>query len=133
MKLKDLKIIIQENAAFTVTIQDLYPDNEWDDENEAIYHFVDSEILDQKFTVKTMSAEQAKEYTTGNGEYIMDIFEQYAETWQRKLVQNKIKNWDNDRIIVVDGKIVIDGNHQIVAGILANKPIKFIDINQGHK
>lgn len=45
-------------------------------------------------------------------------------------MRQKSKNFDNDRIIVVMNKTVLDGNHHLIAGILTNKPIKYIDVGE---
>ena len=59
----------------------------------------------------------------------MKSYKLFASKEQRDIVKHKRKYFDNDRVIVVKGNIILDGNHHTVAAILSDKPIKYIDLN----
>lgn len=113
----------------TVKLTDLYDQYELHDERETLYHFIESEDLEREFVVREMTPAQARTYVTANDDMTAyDAYRQFATKDQRQLVRSKVKNFDYSRIIVVMNKSVIDGNHQLVAGILAKQPVKFIDL-----
>lgn len=122
-------IHLVENARVTIKLTDLYDDDELRDETEALYNYVTEEDLIQDFTVKVMSPDEAKTYTTHRNDMtVYDAFVQFADRDQKILVRQKKQQYDTSRIIVVCNKTVVDGNHHLVAGILAKQPIRYIDL-----
>lgn len=113
----------------TITLHDLYDDHELHDESEQLYHWIDDEDLERNFQVKEMSADQAKTLKTArNDTTVFDAFNNHATKEQKRLVQSKAKQYDFNRIIVIAGNTVVDGNHQVVASILSNHLLKYIDL-----
>lgn len=123
-------ITIVESAQ-GVKITDLYSPEELDDENEAIYHFVDPEDEHAVFSVQTLPPERVRMLRTMQGDMtVADAFEEHADPEQQDIVKAKAANFDASRIIVLKGNRVIDGNHHVMAAILTNHPIHYIDLNQ---
>ena len=115
----------------TVKLIDLYDEYELDDQREMLSNYVDTEDLDKDFTVHTMTPAQAKTYVTARDDMtVVDAYKQFANRDQKRLIRDKAKRYDADRIIVVFNHSVIDGNHHLMAGILANRPIKYIDLSE---
>lgn len=111
---------IKEASEQTVKLNDVF--EEYPEENELIWQFVsNSEFEDEEFEVKTVSLSKVipKDF--------MKNFDEYAESWQKKLVERKIKNISKtvQRPIVVSqsksGPIIVDGNHTLVALIKTNQ------------
>ena len=115
----------------TAKLADLYDEYELNDQREMLANYVDPEDLDRDFVVHIMSPAQAKTYVTARDDMtVVDAFKQFASREQKRLVRDKAKRYDADRIIVVFNRSVIDGNHQLMAGIMANRPIKYIDLSE---
>ena len=113
----------------TVKLTDMYDSDELTNKSEILYNFVDDNDLDRNFIINTMSPQEAMTFTIGrDNTLIMDAYKQFASINQKRLVKEKMKNYDHNRIVVVMNKTIVDGNHQIVAGILAKQPIKYIDL-----
>jgi hypothetical protein len=113
----------------TVRLTDLYDDDELNDESEELYHFLSDDDLDIDFEVHTMTPEEAKTYTTARDDMtVFQSFKDHATKDQKAIVKSKISRYDTSRIIVTMNKTVLDGNHQLIAGIMANKPIKYINL-----
>lgn len=111
-------------------IPDIYEDEDevWD-EDEALSVFIDESDLEKDFTVRELTPEMAKTLTTPRKDTtVWDAFQDFATEEQEELVKHKVESWDQDRIVVVMNKILIDGNHHVIAGIMANRPIKYIDL-----
>lgn len=113
----------------TVQLSDMYSDSELDDKTEAMHSYIDDSDLTKDFTVKEMSPAEAKTYVTSRDDMpVYDAFKRFASKDQKKLVKDKVLNFDKNRIILTINKTVLDGNHQLIAGIIAKMPIKFIDL-----
>lgn len=122
---------ILENANNKVSlIPDLYEDeDELYDDSEIISSFIDEEDLEREYTVNYMTPEVAKTLTTAkNDATVLETYYNHAEEEQKNIVNDKMKSWDDERIIVIMNKTVLDGNHHLVAGILSSRNIKYIDI-----
>lgn len=112
-----------------VTLRQLYSDAELRDEQEAIFHRVDAADLDHKFVVHEMSPDQAKTYLTLRGDMtVVEAFQQFATKDQKRLVRYKVRHFDASRVIVTEDHCVIDGSHHLMAGVVAQRPIKYIDL-----
>jgi len=115
----------------TVKLEDLYDWHELNDESETLYHWIDDNDLKNVFEVQTMMPAQAKHLETAKNDMtVYDAFKKFATKDQKALIKNKSKNYDPNRIIVLSGNTVIDGNHHVIASILNNKPLKYIDLSE---
>lgn len=134
MKLQELaeyvKPTFESLNESTIRLDDIYDWHELNDESESLYHYIDREDLKKDFVVQQMSPEQAKHLETiKNDMTVFDSYIQFASKSQKRLVNFKIKHYDTNRIIVIAGDSVVDGNHQVIASILANKPLKYINLD----
>lgn len=113
-------------------IPDIYEDeDDVFDETEIRSYFISEDDLENEFTIMDMGIEEAKLLETGRGnETVWSTFNELATKDQRNIIKHKIKNWDDDRIIVIMGKTVLDGYHQLIANILSGKRVKYIDLQE---
>jgi hypothetical protein len=113
----------------TVRLTDLYDESELTDPSEFLHNYIDEDDLERDFMVFQMTPQEARAYQTARDDMsVFDAFRQFASKAQKQLVKDKRLRYDTNRIIVVINKTVVDGNHQLVAGILAKQPIKYIDL-----
>lgn len=114
----------------TVKLSDLYDYDEFSDDSEALHDFTEESDYDKSFVVKSMNPETAKKLQTFRDDMtVIDAYDDFATKEQKNLVKWKMRNYDNDRIVVIAGKTLVDGNHHVVAAILSGKPIKYIDLH----
>jgi hypothetical protein len=112
-----------------IRLQDLYDDYELNDSSEAKYNFLSPEDLNKQFTIKTMSPQEMKNLKTHFGDNtVIDVYKNFATPDQKQIVDDKIKYFEHDRIVLIANKTLLDGYHHVVAGILSNRPVKYIDI-----
>lgn len=52
----------------------------------------------------------------------------YANAEQREVVSNKVSNFDENRIVVLDGNEIVDGNHHVLAAVRTERPIKYLNL-----
>lgn len=113
----------------TVNLHDLYDEEEISDRSEAKFAYIDSDDLEKDFEIHVMTPEQAKTYVTSDNDVtVIDTYNNFATAKQKSIIQNKINKWDSNRIILTINNTVLDGNHHLVAGILSNRPIKYINL-----
>lgn len=116
---------IKESKVHLIDVFGDYPD-----ENEIIWNYVGQLDFDHAaYEVVQMDINQII-----TPEFI-ENFEYNAEKWQRRLVNDLVKNIDEvkDSPIVYDpiNKIVVDGNHKLMAMYLAGvKTVNIIDISE---
>lgn len=127
--MRDLINIVSLCESF-VKLTDLYTDHELNDENEALYNYVSEDDFNTEFEVKEMSYLDANKLKTLHGDMtVIEAFKDYADNDQKELVKYKMDHFDSNRIVVLSGNVVIDGNHQVVAAILSKKPVKYIAVD----
>ena len=114
-------------------IPDLYEDEEEVfDTSEIRSEFIDESDLEKEFTIKVMEPQVAKTIESSiSNSTVWEVYNASSSNEQKKLVQYKVKNWDDDRIVLLMGKTLLDGNHHLIAGILSNNKIKYIDLSEG--
>lgn len=113
----------------SITLSDLYI-NDYPDDDELIWNYVGRGDFDIPFTIKTIRPVALDQILTNqyNVEHIDDLFDK-MEPEQEDIVQDyKDDPKLSDRIIVLSSDRIVDGNHKALAAVLANKPIKYIDI-----
>lgn len=113
----------------TARLIDLYGEAELEDETETISHFVGPEDYEVALPIKTISAADLTKLRTAAGDMsVIEAFEEFAEPSQVKIVKEKMKAFEADRVIVLDGDRVIDGNHHVLAAYRHGRPVKAIDL-----
>lgn len=113
-----------------VKLTDLYDESELNDESEQLYHFTDPDNFDVYYSVKTISPSDIRKLLTPDGNSkLVDAYKRFATSEQKKLVKFKASRFDHDRIVVLYNNRVVDGNHHLMAGLLSNNDVKFIDIS----
>ena len=76
-----------------------------------------------------MTPEQAKSYVTPRDDMtVFEAFRRFASKEQKRMVRERAKQYDSTRIIVTMFQTVVDGNHHLIAGILAKQPIRYINL-----
>jgi hypothetical protein len=125
---------LMESVAVTKRLADLFtPDELWD-ETEVIGRLAMEygvsfwkKACAFPLPVKEAAPDHAANHWTNLGRPIKTAFRN-ATKQQRQLVAAKAAKFQSDRIVVLDGNQIIDGNHHIVAAIKAGQPIKYIDL-----
>ena len=114
-----------------VTLNDLYHDN-YPDRDELIWNFVGKNDFDIPFTVRKINPLDLEELIIDNYgvDDIQDLFKKMQPD-QEEI----ISDYQNDpalsqHTIILSGRRIVDGNHRALAAVLANKPIKFIDVSE---
>lgn len=116
-------------AGQSILITDLYDTHELTDESEALGHVAPPIYWDDPLTIKSMSAEQAKATVMARGDLTLwDAYERDASKKQKAIVARKAKSYDTNRVVVLDGTEIIDGNHHVIAAILTGNPILYVDL-----
>lgn len=120
-----------------IKLSDLYSKDELYDESE-ILGFLGSEFgsmywekaIEFSLQVKTMTSEEAELSLISwkHNDSLIDVFEERATKSQKKFVHNRMNDFDHDRIIVLNGYKVVDGNHHAVAAIKAGKPVHYVNL-----
>lgn len=113
-----------------VSLYDLYDDNDFYDDTEAMNSFLTEEMHEKEdFTVKLANVDELKKFKTYmNDMTVFEAFSNFATEEQKQLVYQMAKNFDHDRIILIANETVLDGNHQLMAAILSGNPQKYIDV-----
>lgn len=120
--------ILTESGDQKVRLIDLYTPSELRDESERLAHSVSVMEWDIWLPVRTMSAEEARGIKTRAGNSVLSAYEKEATKQQKKIVAEKIKDFDDSRIIVLELDEIIDGNHHLIAAIKLDKPVRYIDL-----
>lgn len=121
--------LVTENVGNQIRLIDIYSPSELSDESEVIAHEVSPMEWDQPLTVKTMTPDEAKRVESRHpGLSLIDSYTKDASKKQKKIVADKIAKYDEERIVVLSGDTIIDGNHHVIAGILGGKPILYVDL-----
>lgn len=113
----------------TARLIDLYDEADLEDESETISHFVGPEDYEVALPVVTIAVPELLKLRTPAGDMsVIEAFDEFAEPEQEKIFKKKMKNFDPDRVIVVHGDRVIDGNHQVVAAHRLGRVVQAIDL-----
>ncbi len=121
--------IITENVGKTVLITDLYSTRQLSNEREAICDYAPPVDWDKPLVVRQMTASVAAGLQSGSGTDVMDTFETNSTQAQKRIVEKKMKNFDESRIVVLCGQDIVDGNHQVVAAVKLGKPVLYVDLS----
>lgn len=120
-----------ESTANTITLADIY-DGAYPDEDELIWNFVGENDFDIPFEVNTIQPFVLDQLLCN--QYGVDDIEDLFHKMQPEQ-EAIINDYQHDinlsqQVIVLYKDRIIDGNHRALAAVLANKPIKYIDIGE---
>lgn len=115
----------------TITLADIY-DGAYPDDDEMIWNYVGDSDFDIPFTVQTIQSTVLDQILTM--QYGVDDIEELYDMMQPDQ-EETIDHYKNDpnlsqQVIVLNQDRIVDGNHRAMAAVLANKPIKYIDISE---
>lgn len=122
---------VNEDTNKTITLADIY-DGAYPDDDEVIWNYVGDSDFDIPFTVQTIQPIVLDQILTM--QYGVDHIEDLYDIMQPEQIEI-IDDYKNDsnlshQVIVLNQDRIIDGNHRAVAAVLANKPIKYIDVSE---
>lgn len=113
-----------------LSLDEIYlDDSPLDDDSEIINNFVSPMDSDKPMPVKTLTAEQASQYFKVDGTPLMVVFSDHATDDQIEMIEYKKRRFDNHRVLVSSGDLLLDGYHHAVAAIQLGKPINYVDVN----
>ena len=110
-------------------LNEMYTNSELSCEEELLYHYIDDTMLEFEFEPMIASPSFLMSLTPPSGD--ITLFEQYrdyAENNSIEYIKDIVSNFDGSHIIVINGKILIDGYHHAIAAILSNKSLQYIDL-----
>lgn len=123
--------LVTEGAGQQIRLIDIYSPSELADESETIAHEVSPMEWDQPLTVRSMTPEEALSIESRQkGLRLIDSYTKDASKKQKKIVADKIAEYDEERIVVLCDNTIVDGNHHVIAGILSGKPILYVDLSE---
>jgi hypothetical protein len=113
-----------------VRLLDIYDELELDDEEEALYHFVCEDHEEVFYEVTEMEPDFFERLVSSSDGHssILQLYRDHANKDQKSIVADKVDNFDEDRIVVLNRHIVVDGNHHIIAAAQLGRSIKVIDL-----
>lgn len=112
-----------------IKLNEIYDEEELTDSSEYRYDYITEEDLDRDFTVRTFSPDEAKQLLTPIGDAtVWSSYSDHASEDQRSIVEYKSKFFDDSRIVLIANNTLLDGHHHLIAAILSNKPVKYIDL-----
>ena len=121
------KEFITENK---VSLNDLYKGN-FPDRNEMFWDYARSSEFDELLTIKPMPKHLVKimlqdQYRVEHIEEILDMMDQdQKETLEQYMSDPNLSN----KVIVIAGDKIIDGNHRALAAAIKNMPINYVDLS----
>ena len=124
---KTLDTVVGES---TVTLNKLYGDNK-PDRDETIWDY-GTMIWDNEYPVETINPNKLNLYLQSQYriEHYEELFDMMDEE-QQEIVEKYVNDPNlSNSIIVLDNGYIVDGNHRALAAVIANKPIKYIDIGE---
>lgn len=115
----------------TISLADIY-DGSYPDSDELIWNFVGDSDFDIPFEVNIMRPMVLDQILCN--QYGVDDIEDLFHKMQPEQ-EAIVLDYQNDpnlsnQIIVLHQDRIIDGNHRALAAVLANKPIKYIDVSE---
>lgn len=118
-----------EFIAEGITLNDLY-NGDFPDKNETFWDCVSSDELNQPLTVKTMSPQNIKFLLLGQyrQEHIDDVVDLLHDE-QREILEKYMAMPDlSQKVIIICGDRVVDGNHRALAAALRGTSIQYVDL-----
>jgi predicted nucleotidyltransferase len=129
--LKRKEKVTTESISNTITLSDIY-DGAYPDDDEVIWNYISDSDFNIPFTIQTIQPMILDQMLTM--QYGVDDIEDLFDKMQPEQVEI-IEYYKNDpnlshQVIVLNQDRIIDGNHRAVAAVLANKPIKYVDVSE---
>ena len=113
-----------------IQLKDIYNPADMDDEFEALFHEIDERSIDGCFEVTEIPADDLRSLQTYMGDMsVIDSYHLFAEPGQDDRVTELATNFDEERVIVIRGNRLIDGNHHLVAAHKLGRPVQVIDLD----
>lgn len=118
-----------------ITLGELYRDDSTlFDPTEALGRWLDDAgmcALDTAFTVREMALPEAGRLVGMDGETpVLELFRTLGRrSKSRAIVKEKMRDFEEGRIIVIEGDKVLDGNHHLVAALQLGRPVLVIDMD----
>ncbi|WP_411839872.1 hypothetical protein [Paracoccus sp. ME4] len=113
-------------------LTDILSPEELSDEDETLFHFLpeEDEIAEIDFGTREIEAADIPQLLMPDGVTpVIEAFDDFAEAEQRDLVACKMADFDEDRILVVKGMIVLDGQHHLVAAHRLGREVTVLDLD----
>lgn len=115
----------------TIKLTDIYDERDLWDEDEAISIHVDDASLKLSYEKRVIPhADLASLVSMDGTSTVISVYEDHGDEDQKELVAWKVKEFEEDRVIVIMGNVVIDGNHHLVAAHLSGRDVTAIDLNE---
>ena len=114
----------------SITLNKLYGDNK-PHRDDTIWDY-GTMIWDNEYPVETINSNKLNLYLQSqyNVEHYEELFDMMDEE-QQEIVEKYVNDPNlSNSIIVLDDGYIVDGNHRALAAVIANKPIKYIDIGE---
>lgn len=121
---KALDKVFEDN----ITLNQLYGDNK-PHRDDTIWDY-GTMIWDNEYPVETINPNKLNLYLQSQYriEHYEELFDMMDEE-QQEIVEKYVNDPNlSDKIIVLDNGYIVDGNHRALAAVIADKPIKYIDI-----
>lgn len=110
-------------------IQDLYPEDDLDDEIDLLFSELSDEALEFDFEVRSLTHAETSQALTPIGDLtVAEAMHDLADADQWEIVRYKQENFDAQRVIVMRGESVIDGNHHLMAAHLSGRGVNYIQL-----
>jgi len=114
-----------------IGLLDIYDQDELDNEEELLYHLLWEGAETCAFEVEQLDPVGFGAILAPDGSTtVMEAYRDYAEVAQRALVAHRTRNFDEERVIVMQGKRLIDGYHHFMAAANIGRPVMFIDLEK---
>lgn len=121
-----------KHLTWMTTIQDIYDVDDLEETELLTQRLSEHEWEDQIYAVQTLHPEDFSRLIACDGtSNPLDVMRDFAEDWQFELIAQKAASFDEDRILVCEGNLLVDGNHHLCAAAQIGKPIHYIDLEAG--
>lgn len=113
-------------------LTDILSADELSDEDEMLFHFLpeEDEIAVIDFGTREIDPADIPRLLMPDGVTpVIAAFEDFAEDEQRELVAWKTANFDEDRVLVVKGLTLLDGQHHLVAAHRLGREVTVLDLD----
>ena len=122
-------LLLRCQSGDDMKIQDLYPEEDLDDEIELLLSELSDDALEFEFEVRSLTHAQTARALTPIGDLtVAEAMHSLADADQWEIICHKQENFDAQRVIVMRGESVIDGNHHLMAAHLSGRGVNYIQL-----